>query len=280
MAGRTVMITGATRGVGRAAALELAELQADLLVVGRSEQKGRLLAAECTDRGASGVEVLTGDLSSIAEVRRIAGEAESIRPHIHVLLNNAGAVFWKRQVSADGFEMTFALNHLAPFLLTQLLLPKLEASAPSRVVVVSSDAAKGAWIDFDDLNAEKSYRGMRAYGQSKLANILFTQELARRLAGTGVTANCCHPGWVATGFNRNNGVVMRVGMVLSSPFARTARKGAETPVYLAASPNVANESGGFYFNCRKQEPPRAIYDPVVASEVWRVSAEMVGLTPA
>jgi retinol dehydrogenase-14 len=271
------MITGATRGIGRAAALELAELKADLLVVGRNVQKGRLLAAECTERGASGVEVLTGDLSSMTEVRRIAGEAESIRPHIHVLLNNAGALFWKRQVSADGFEMTFALNHLAPFLLTQLLLPKLEASAPSRVVVVSSDAAKGAWIDFDDLNAERSYRGMRAYGQSKLANILFTQELARRLAGRGVTANCCHPGWVATGFNRNNGVVMRVGMVLSSPFARTARKGAETPVYLAASPDVANESGGFYFNCRKQDPPKAIYDPVVASQLWRVSAEMVGL---
>ena len=219
-------------------------------------------------------------------VRRLSKEAVEHRPNIHVLINNAGAVFRKRQLSLDGYEMTLALNHLSPFLLTNLLLPALVRAAASkdastvcesRIVTVASDAAKGAWIDFDDLDGRHSYRAFRAYGQSKLANILFTQELSRRLSTESITANCCHPGFVGTGFNRNNGLLLKIAMTAVRPFIRSPDKGAETLVFLAASPDVSGVTGEYFFDCHRGPPPEAIYEPEIAAELWRVSAEMTGL---
>src|SRR5438876_3337537 len=211
VAGKRVLITGATRGIGLAAAIELARRGAQLTLVARSEARaadavGQIQAAA----GGATVEVLTADLASQASVRQLAVDAQARYPRIQVLINNAGAIYASRQLSSDGIELTWAVNQLAPFLLTTALLPRLTASTPARIVTTSSDAHRSAQIPFDDLNAQRTWGGFGfpRYGQTKLANILFTFELARRLAGTGVTANCFHPGFVATGFNRNNGLLM------------------------------------------------------------------------
>src|SRR5229473_5878577 len=218
VAGRRVVITGATSGIGLAAAVELARRGARLTLVARSEARAadavRQIKAVAA-RGAS-VDVLTADLASQASIRQLAIALQAEYPIIQVLINNAGAIYARRQLSADGVELTWAVNHIAPFLLTTLLLDRLTASTPARIVTTSSDAHEGARIPFDDPNAERSWGGFGfpRYGQTKLANILFTVELARRLAGTGVTANCFHPGFVATGFNRNNGLLMRLAMTV------------------------------------------------------------------
>ncbi|TME80363.1 MAG: SDR family oxidoreductase, partial [Chloroflexi bacterium] len=249
VAGKRVLITGATRGIGLAAAIELARRGAQLTLVARSEARaadavGQIQAAA----GGTTVEVLTADLASQASVRQLAVDAQARYPRIQVLINNAGAIYASRQLSPDGIELTWAVNHLAPFLLTTALLPRLTASTPARIVTTSSDAHRGAQIPFDDLNAQRTWGGFGfpRYGQTKLANILFTVELARRLAGTGVTANCFHPGFVATGFNRNNGLLMRVGMAISRPFARSASKGAQTLVWLVDSDTAGDTSGGYF----------------------------------
>jgi NAD(P)-dependent dehydrogenase (short-subunit alcohol dehydrogenase family) len=193
-------------------------------------------------------------------------------------VNNAGAVFSQRSLTVDGFERTFALNHLAYFLLTNLLIDLLRADAPSRIVNVSSAAHTGAVLDFDDLQSERKYAGFRAYGRSKLANILFTHELARRLEGTGVTANCLHPGVVATGFNRNNGLLMQLGMTIARPFLISAEKGAQTIVYLASSPEVEGVTGEYFVNCTATSSSPASYDDEAARKLWDVSASLTGLS--
>jgi NAD(P)-dependent dehydrogenase (short-subunit alcohol dehydrogenase family) len=277
VAGKRVIITGATRGIGLAAARELAHRGALLSIVARSES--RAAAAVDQIRAAGGpqteVEVLFADLSSQASIRKLADEILANHPRIDVLVNNAGAINGSRQLTQDGFELTWAVNHLAPFLLTTLLLDRIRASAPARVITTSSSAHHGAHIPFDDVNAERGYRGrgFGRYGETKLANILFTTELARRFEGTGVTANCFHPGFVASGFNRNNGGFMAFGMTVARPFARSATKGADTLVWLADSADVSSESGGYFANRKRKLPSRAAQDTAAARRLWELSEE-------
>ena len=278
VAGKRVLITGATGGIGLAAAIELARRGAQLTLVARS--KARADAAVRQIQAAAGgadVDVVTADLASQASIRNLAIDAQARYPSIQVLINNAGAIYRRRQLSPDGIELTWAVNHLAPFLLTTLLLPRLTAGAPARIVTTSSDAHQGARIPFDDLNAERSWGGMgfTRYGETKLANILFTVELARRLAGTGVTANCFHPGFVATGFNRNNGFLMRIGMAISRPFARSASKGAQTLVWLVDSDAAGDTSGGYFVDEHLVIPSVAAQDRDAARRLWQVSEAQV-----
>src|SRR5260370_27042845 len=279
VAGRRVVITGATRGIGLAAAVELARRGARLTLVARSEARAadavRQIQAAAA-RGAS-VDVLAADLASQASIRQLAIAARAKYPIIQVLINNAGAIYARRQLSPDGIELTWAVNHLAPFLLSTLLLDRLRASTPARIVTSSSAAHEGARIPFDDLNAQRSYGGFGfpRYGQTKLANILFTGWLAQRLAGTGVTANCFHPGFVATGFNRNNGVLMRIGMAISRPFARSAEKGAETLVWLVDSEAAADISGGYFFVGDPVPPSPARPGREAARPLWQLSEAQI-----
>jgi NAD(P)-dependent dehydrogenase (short-subunit alcohol dehydrogenase family) len=275
--GKRVIITGATGGIGLAASRELAHRGALLTIVARSES--RAAAAVDQIRAAGGpqteVEVLFADLSSQALIRKVAAEILAKHPKIDVLANNAGAVNSSRRLNEDGFELTWAVNHLAPFLLTSLLLDRIRASAPARIITTSSGAHHGARIPFDDIKAEKGYPtgGFSRYGQTKLANILFTAELARRMEGTGVTANCFHPGFVASGFNRNNGALMAFGMTLARPFARSTTKGADTLVWLADSADVSSETGGYFANRKRKLPSAAAQDRAAARRLWELSEE-------
>ena len=221
--------------------------------------------------------MLLADLSSLASVRSLAAEVLSRYPNVDVLVNNAGAMYLRREVTEEGFERTWALNHLAPFLLTALLVDRIRESAPARIVTTSSDAHGGKQIPFDDLGGERSYDGYRRYGQTKLANILFTSELARRLEGSGVTANCFHPGFVASGFARNNGPLLRIGMSVVRPFARSPERGADTLVWLADSSEAAGETGGYFVDRRRGTPSAAAQDAEAARRLWEVSEEQVGL---
>jgi NAD(P)-dependent dehydrogenase (short-subunit alcohol dehydrogenase family) len=271
---KRVVITGATNGIGLAAAQELAKRGANVAIVARSESKGA--DAVQTIKSSAGdvdVDVLHADLASQASVRELAAEVLARFPRVDVLVNNAGAMFATRQTSPDGIELTWALNHLAPFLLTTLLLERIIASEPARIITTTSDAHKGRLIPFDDVNAERSYgsRGYKRYGETKLANILFTVELARRLRGTGVTANCFHPGLVATGWNRNNGALMTAVMSIARPFSRSPRKGAETLVWLADSPAVSDETGGYFVDKRRSAPSAPAQDADSARRLWELS---------
>jgi NAD(P)-dependent dehydrogenase (short-subunit alcohol dehydrogenase family) len=224
------------------------------------------------------VDSLLADLSSQQEVRRLADAFQNKYPHIDVLLNNAGGTFLTRQLSVDGIEMTFALNHLAYFLLSNLLLETIKASAPARIINVSSGAHFSGKIDFDNLQGERSYSSFAPYGNSKLANILFTTELAQRLEGTGVTVNALHPGLVNTGFGRNNpGILMKIMGVIIPLIARSPEKGAETSIYLASSSEVQTISGKYFVDCKVTQPAPQSADTVVARKLWDVSAEMVHL---
>jgi len=277
VAGKRVLITGATGGIGLAAAKGLAGRGARLAIVARSEARAgdavqQIQAASSPD---GQVDVLVADLASQASVRRLAAEVLERYPRLEVLVNNAGAVNSQRQITDDGIELTWAVNHLAPFLLTTLLLDRIRTSAPARIVTTSSGAHQRAHIPFDDMGGERGFGpgGFGRYGQTKLANILFTLELARRLSGTGVTANCFHPGFVATGFNRNNGALMNFGMIIARRFARSPEKGAETLVWLVDSPDVADESGGYFMDRRRILPSVAGQDAEAARRLWAVSEE-------
>jgi NAD(P)-dependent dehydrogenase (short-subunit alcohol dehydrogenase family) len=268
-----ILITGGTNGIGLAAAEVLAARGANVAIVGRNEARTQAAAARIRAVAAQGVTVgtLIADLSSQAAVRKLAAEVLSRYPRLDVLVNNAGAMYTTRQLTADGIELTWAVNHLAPFLLTKLLLGRLEASAPARIITTASDAHRGALLPFEDLNAEHSYRGFQRYGQTKLANILFTIELARRLEGRGVTANCFHPGLVASGFNRNNGLLMGLAMTVLGPVSRSSEKGAEPMVWLATSPQVAKTSGAYFVDEQPAMPSPAGQDREAARRLWDVS---------
>lgn len=274
MANRVCLITGATSGIGRATALALAQQGAELVLLCRDRGKGGETAAAARAAGAGAVDLLLADLGRQAEVRRAAAEFLASGRPLHVLINNAGVVNLQRTLTPDGIEATFAVNHLAYFLLTTLLLDRLRASAPARIVNVASEAHKLGTLDFADLQNERRYRVMNVYGQSKLANILFTAELARRLEGSGVTANSLHPGAVATGLGTNNGVWARGFIRLLRPFFRTPDDGAATSIYLATSPAVAGVSGRYFANCREKRPAAPARDPAAARRLWEISEEM------
>ncbi len=277
MSGRTVLVTGGTGGIGLATAAGLAGLGARVGIVGRDAARAEGAAAQL--RGAGGlVDVFTADLSAQREVRRLAGEVLSAYPRLDVLVNNAGGYWATRHTTEDGLERTFAVNHLAPFLLTDLLLGRLQASAPARVVTVSSGAQAMGRIDLDDLQGERSYSGQRAYNQSKLANVLFTYELARRLEGSGVTANALHPGVVRTNFGRDDAKGwMRLLLPVVRPFLKSPERGAATSVYLASSPEVEGVTGRYFVNRQAKDSSPASRDTALAARLWGVSAQLTGV---
>ncbi|HXE28748.1 MAG TPA: SDR family NAD(P)-dependent oxidoreductase [Stellaceae bacterium] len=276
MKGKTCIITGATDGIGLEAAAGLGALGARLVLVGRNPAKGEVVLAALRQR-VPGIEVEMhyADLSRRNEIKRLASELLAVTPRIDVLLNNAGAFFAKRVVVEDGIEQTFALNHLGYFRLTALLRERLIASAPSRIVNVASEAHRNATLDFDDLQTAHGYNGWKAYQRSKLANILFTRVLARRLAGTGVTANCLHPGFVRTSFGDNNRGFWGIGIRLGKLFAAVSvPRGAETLVYLASAPEVEGITGKYFDKCREREPNAAARNDADAERLWKESERL------
>jgi retinol dehydrogenase 12 len=280
MSGKTCLVTGATSGIGKETAARLAMLGATVIIVARTAARGETAGDEIRRRAPlARVEVLTADLSSLAQVRALAGEVLARHDRLDVLVNNAGVLTTRRQSTGDGWETTFATNHLGPFLLTGLLRGLLERSAPARVVTVSSAAHQQVraipWDDLSRGGAPGAHR--QAYPLSKLLNILFTAELARRLAGTGVTANCLHPGFVRTGLGRDVTGVLGAVVRLVLPFQPGPAIGAETSVYLASAPEVAGVTGGYFVKCKRAEPSAPARDERAAARLWTLSEELAGL---
>lgn len=282
LAGKTCLVTGASSGIGRETAAALAGKGAHVVLVCRDRKRGEAVRSEMSDRtGNDAIELMLADLSSQRQVRQLAAAFQSTHERLHVLVNNAGTFEGVRSVTEDGLETTFAVNHLAPFLLTNLLLPVLIASAPSRIVTVSSTGhGYGTTIHFDDLQCERRYGAMRAYSQSKLANVLFTYELARRLEGTGVTANCLHPGGVNTKLLRYKGVagaVVGTVLAIGRPFMLSPAQGAETSVYLSSALDVEGVTGAYFAKQSAARSSKVSYDEATMRRLWDVSAALTGL---
>ncbi|MBA3825550.1 MAG: SDR family oxidoreductase [Ktedonobacterales bacterium] len=276
MAGKVCLATGATNGIGKVTATALANQGATLVIVGRDATKVAETVRDITAQtGNTHVESIVADLSSQAEVRRTAQEFLAKHDRLDVLFNNAGAAFTKRQESVDGLEMTFALNHMAYFTLTQALLPTIQATDAARIVCTASEAHRGAHIDFADLQSTRRFQGFGAYGRSKLMNIMFGYELARRLSGTGITVNTLHPGFVATGFAKNNGglIAFAVGVLLR-PVEISPAKGAETPIYLATSPEVRGVTGKYFSKRRAISSSKESYVEADQARLWAMSEEI------
>lgn len=277
MAGRICLVTGATRGIGRATAEGLARLGATVVLTARRPEEGIKASREIAANAPVEPGVIPVDLSSQTSIRQAAAELTRLYPHLHVLINNAGVFTRRREITVDGLEMQFAVNHLAYFLLTNLLLDQLKAGAPSRIINVSSGAHSGATLDFEDLQRERAYSGSRAYSQSKLANILFTYELARRLIGTDVVANCLHPGVIATKLLGDYMGVPVAGRALARTFGATPEQGAETSIYLATSPEVERVTGKYFEKRRERRSSRESYDEAAARRLWEISERLTGL---
>ena len=280
MAGKSVLVTGGTGGIGKATAIGLAALGARVGITGRDPARTKAAAASIRAApGSPAVDAFAADMSVQAGVRRLAAQVLDTYPRLDVLVNNAGGFWAHRHVTADGLEHTFALNHLAPFLLTSLLLDRLAASAPARIVTVASGAHARGRIDFDDLQGVRNYSGQRAYSQSKLASVMFTYELSRRLDGTGVTATVLHPGVVRTSFGaedqaaHNVAVMIRVARLLM----KTPAQGAGTPIYLASSPEVEGITGRYYADRKPRTSSKASYD-TAAARLWQASIDLAGMT--
>ncbi len=276
MRGKTVVITGATSGIGEVAAIRLAEQGARIVFTARDEARAKeTMAALQKANGAAEHVMHLADLSLIAEQKRVASELLA-EPQIDVLVNNAGALFNKRMETKDGLEQTFALNHMAYFTITNLLLGKLKPGA--RIVVVASNAHRGAKLDFGDLQSKRSYSGFAVYSKSKLCNILFTRALAKRLAGTGVTANSLHPGFVATRFgDQSGGILQRLVKVAKPVGGISPEEGAKTIIYLASSPDVAATSGEYFYQCRITQPTAEAQNDADAERLWQISKDIAGL---
>jgi NAD(P)-dependent dehydrogenase (short-subunit alcohol dehydrogenase family) len=279
MQGKTVVVTGATSGIGEVAAVELARRGARIVFVARNPlRRDMTLARLSVANDKAKHATYLADLSKLSEMKRVAKEIAAAEPKIDVLINNAGTLFAARETTPDGLELSFATNHMAYFVVTNLLLDRLKSTPGARIVSTSSDAHKSGKLNFDDLQSEKSFSGFRAYGTSKLCNILFTRELARRLEGTGVTANCLHPGFVATAFADNNdGLMGFIFGVLKKLAAITPEDGAKTIIYLASSPDVAGQSGGYYYKSAPATPSAAAQNDADAKRLWEVSTQIAGV---
>jgi NAD(P)-dependent dehydrogenase (short-subunit alcohol dehydrogenase family) len=278
MNGKRVLVTGATAGIGEQTALELAKLGAEVVIVGRNAEKTAAVVESLRkESGAPAIDSFLADLSSMASIRAFAKAFLAKYDRLDVLVNNAGAFFPKREVTVDGWERTFATNHLSYFLVAHLLLPALERAERARIVNVSSAAHAAAPLDFDDLMAERSrYRAFRQYGRSKLANIFFTRELARRVAGKQITVNCLHPGFVASEFLAKGGI-WSVIRPIGALFAVDVVAGAKTSVYLASSPEVAGVSGKYFDKCKEKQPNKIADNDAAATRLWQVSAQLCGI---
>jgi NAD(P)-dependent dehydrogenase (short-subunit alcohol dehydrogenase family) len=275
---KVCVLTGGTSGIGRETAVALAALDARLVLVCRDAGRGEETIDEIAARtGRRDVALHLADLSVQRDVRRVAAELLDGYPRIDVLLNNAGIINLHRTLTADGIEAVFATNHLAYFLLTLLLLDRLLASGPARIVNVASEAHRFGQLDFDDLGNTRRYRAMRVYGQSKLANILFTYELARRLAGSAVTANCLHPGAVGTRLGHNNGTIARLLATALKPLFRSPAEGADTSIWLASSPDVDGVTGEYFVRRKPKRSSAATYDEATARRLWDVSVALTGV---
>jgi len=276
MNNKTILITGASAGIGLQSAIGLAKLGAKIVMVGRNEQRtAQAVELVKSQTGNQSVSYLLADLSSLQEVRRLAQEFKDKYKNLDVLLNNAGAIFLRRKVSVDGYEMSLALNHLNYFLLTDLLLDILKSGSAGRVVNVSSRAHYRGHVDFDNLQNQHGYNGMRAYSMSKLMNVLFTYELARRLQGTNITANCLHPGFVASNFAGNNGWWVRWGIKLMSGRI-SVDEGSKCSIYLASSPEVEGVTGKYFnYDLKETRSSDESYDQAMASRLWDVSEKLV-----
>ena len=281
MTGKTVLITGGTGGIGKATAIGLAALGARVGITGRDQARARTAAVDISQQSRNPmVDAFAADLSSQTEVRRLAAAVLDAYPRLDVLVNNVGGFWAHRRLTTDRLEHTFAVNHLASFLLTSLLLARLIDSAPSRIVIVSSNAQALGRIDFDDLQGATDYSGPRAYNQSKLANVMFTYELSRRLDGTGVTVNALHPGVVSTSFGAEDPTLLtRMARPLMR-FMKTPAQGAATSTYLASSPEVQGTTGRYFANSTPKTSNKSSYDTAAANRLWQVSADLVGLTSA
>ena len=279
--GKICVVTGATSGIGLVTAERLGAMGARVVLVGRDPAKGEAALLRVRRRAPQvQAEIHYADLARLEDVRRLGAALAAALPRVDMLVNNAGAIFRRRDVTPDGLERTYALNHMAYFLLTALLKERLAAAAPSRIVSVASEAHRGATLDFDDLQGARHYGGWTAYQRSKLCNILFTRELARRLHGTGITANCLHPGFVASGFGDNNDGVFRIALSIAKRlFAISEERGAVTTVYLASAPEVQGTSGLYFKRCRPALPSASAQDDGAARRLWEESARLAGLAP-
>ena len=276
MSNKICMITGANSGIGKATALGLAKMGAHIVMVCRNEERGLTAQEDIKiQSGNQSIDLLLADLASQKAIRDLATEFKQNYSHLHVLINNAGIVLPKKTLTVDGIETVFAVNHLAPFLLTHLLLDVLKASAPARIITVSS-RAHGGKIDFDNLQMEKGFSMFKSYAQSKLGNVLFTYELARRLEGTGVTANCLHPGGVRTRLGQHS-LLFRIGYIIGAPFLKSPKKGARTSIYLASSPEVEGVTGKYFMAKKEAKSSKISHDESVAKRLWEISAELVKL---